>query len=514
MVLLDSHEKPVVIAEISGNHGGSLEKAKSLVDESAKAGADYVKLQTYKPETITVKGKDSRFRIKSGLWKGYNLHDLYSKAMTPWEWHKPLFDYAEKIGIKLFSSPFDETAVQFLEQEIDPELYKIASFELNHYPLLQEIGKTRKPVIASIGVSSYEVIEKGINCLRGAGCPEIILLHCVSEYPAKPEDFYLREMPLIKEKYQTHYGYSGTKVQIYNDDTDSLETPLANEELCVSRTGSWEYVPPIRYGVFDSNGNRISFNAFIDPNDPNQVVQSTLQQAPLTAQYNFDTTNTLWLNDPTIKIFNAGWLGSALQCKKIEDGTHFGNGLCPGTTMADIPNPTVRIVRIDGEDYQNFPLFDIPEGTVLTVDGGDQDGEEYYVRHLGVNKVYPAKPQGDADCDSLTIQPSEDTPDHTFFNYPTIDVPRVGAVLVNGLENNPTKDIAFSGQKWIATNDDDGDGYFNSIDMFPIDPLRNKDSDFDGIEDSEDGNVSPFNFNWPKHLDKTMFSAYEKNKQN
>ena len=208
MVLIDSHKNPVVIAEISGNHGGSYEKAKRLLDESTKAGADYVKLQTYKPETITVNGKDSRFRIKSGLWKGYNLHDLYSKAMTPWEWHKPLFDYAHKIGIKLFSSPFDETAVQFLEQEIDPELYKIASFELNHYPLLQEIGKTCKPVIASIGVSSDEVIEKGINCLKVAGCPEIVLLHCVSEYPANPEDFYLREMPFIKEKYQTNYGLS------------------------------------------------------------------------------------------------------------------------------------------------------------------------------------------------------------------------------------------------------------------------------------------------------------------
>ena len=103
----------------------------------------------------------------------------------------------------MFSSPFDETAVQFLEQEIDPELYKIASFELNHYPLLQEIGKTCKPVIASIGVSSDEVIEKGIDCLKVAGCPEIILLHCVSEYPANPEDFHLREMPFIKEKYQT-----------------------------------------------------------------------------------------------------------------------------------------------------------------------------------------------------------------------------------------------------------------------------------------------------------------------
>ena len=114
----------------------------------------------------------------------------------------------------------------------------------------------------------------------------------------------------------------------------------------------------------------------------------------------------------------------------------------------------------------------------------------------------------------MSIGTAKETPDHTFFNYPTIDVPRVGAVLLNGLENNPTKDVAFSGKKWVASNDDDGDGFFNSIDMFPMDPLKNKDSDFDGIEDSEDGNISPFNFNWVKHLEKTMFSAYEKNKQN
>ena len=319
-------------------------------------------------------------------------------------------------------------------------------------------------------------------------------------------------------KYQTHYGYSGTKVQIYNDDTDSLETPLANEELCVSRTGSWEYVPPIRYGVFDSNGNRISFNALIDPNDANQVVQATLQQAPLIAQYNFDTTNTLWLNDPTIKIFNAGWLGNALQCKKIEDGTLYGNGLCPGTSLQDNP-PTFRIVRINGEDYQNFPLFDIPEGTVLTVDGGDQDGEEYYVRHLGVAKVYPAKPQGDADCDSLTIQPSEDTPDHTFFNYPEVVSPRTGAVLVNKL--NATTDLfSFSqGLEYPKNGDADNDGILNYLDAFPEDATKSLDADHDLVADSEDttaNGTTPFLQDWTnhKHLDKAIYSNYQKQPQN
>ena len=208
MGLLKDFNQPIIIAEISGNHGGSFEKAKALILESAKAGADYVKLQTYKPETITVEGKDSRFKIKSGLWEGYRLPELYAKAMTPWEWHRPLFEYAQEVGIALFSSPFDELAVRFLEQEINPPMHKVASFELNHFPMLKEIGITGKPVIASVGVSTENEVFQAIDCLMSSGCPEITLLHCVSEYPAKQEDFFLSEMPRIKEKFQTRFGLS------------------------------------------------------------------------------------------------------------------------------------------------------------------------------------------------------------------------------------------------------------------------------------------------------------------
>ena len=208
MGLLKDFNQPIIIAEISGNHGGSFEKAKTLILESAKAGADYVKLQTYKPETITVGGKDSRFKIKSGLWEGYRLPELYAKAMTPWEWHRPLFEYAQEVGIALFSSPFDESAVRFLEKEINPPMHKVASFELNHFPMLKEIGITGKPVIASVGVSTENEVFQAIDCLMSSGCPEITLLHCVSEYPAKQEDFFLSEMPRIKEKFQTRFGLS------------------------------------------------------------------------------------------------------------------------------------------------------------------------------------------------------------------------------------------------------------------------------------------------------------------
>ncbi|MEC7801516.1 MAG: pseudaminic acid synthase [Verrucomicrobiota bacterium] len=199
---------PIVIAEISGNHGGSLNKAITLVEESAKAGADFVKLQTYKPETITVRGTGSRFKISKGLWKGNSLHELYAKAMTPWQWHKKLSLHAKTVGIPLFSSPFDESAVRFLESEIDPPFYKIASFELNHYPMLQEIAKTSKPVFASIGVSDDETIKNALEILDREGCPSITLLHCVSEYPAKADEFFLREMPRIKQKFNVEYGLS------------------------------------------------------------------------------------------------------------------------------------------------------------------------------------------------------------------------------------------------------------------------------------------------------------------
>lgn len=205
---LDKVKMPLVIAEISGNHGGSLDKAKALIEECSKSGADMVKLQTFKPETITVNGKDNRFMIKKGLWAGSRLHDLYKRAMTPWEWHGPLAQHAQDFGIPLFSSPFDETAVDFLESRINPPLYKIASFELNHFPLLRRIGETQKPVIASIGVSEQDIISKALQCLYDTGCPRVTLLHCVSEYPAEPDDFFLREMPLIREKYGTDFGIS------------------------------------------------------------------------------------------------------------------------------------------------------------------------------------------------------------------------------------------------------------------------------------------------------------------
>jgi len=206
--ILDSSLPPFIVAEMSGNHGGSLDKALELVFAAKSSGADALKLQTYRPETITVNAKEERFLLKSGLWKGRYLHQLYEDAMTPWEWHPIIAEKASQLGMVCFSSAFDETAVDFLEESIDPPLHKIASFELNHFPLLNKIGETKKPVLASTGVSNASEIRNAIHVLKKSGCPQVILLHCVSEYPAKPQDFCLQLMPKLQDDYQVPFGLS------------------------------------------------------------------------------------------------------------------------------------------------------------------------------------------------------------------------------------------------------------------------------------------------------------------
>ena len=206
--ICDEQSPPFLVAELSGNHGGDLDRALGLVDAAADSGADAVKLQTYRPELITVEGRDERFLIKEGLWKGRYLHDLYTEAMTPWDWHAELAQKAGERGMTLFSSPFDETAVDFLEQSIDPPLYKIASFELNHLPLLRKVAQTGKPVAASAGASTRDEIATAVELLREEGCPLVILLQCVSQYPAHPEDFHLSSIPRLIEEFGIKAGLS------------------------------------------------------------------------------------------------------------------------------------------------------------------------------------------------------------------------------------------------------------------------------------------------------------------
>jgi len=198
---------PFFVAEISANHNGSLIQAKKLIKTAKIYGADAVKLQSYKPETITIESKKKDFVISGGLWNGKTLWDLYKKAQTPFEWHKELFDYAKKIKITCFSTPFDETAVDLLESFNCP-FYKVASFEMNHIPLIKRIAQTRKPIIISTGMANLKEIDLAYKTAKKYGAKEIILLYCVSNYPSKISDFNFNNIRILKERYNCKVGFS------------------------------------------------------------------------------------------------------------------------------------------------------------------------------------------------------------------------------------------------------------------------------------------------------------------
>lgn len=196
-----------IIAEMSANHGGSLENALTIVREAAKAGADCVKIQTYTADSITIDCDNEYFQIHGGLWDGYNLHDLYNDAGTPYEWHKAIKDECEKCGIDFLSTPFDPVAVDFLE-ELGVEAYKIASFELNDIPLIEYTASKGKPMIMSCGMASLEDINEAIEACHNVGNDQIVLLKCCSEYPANWEDMHLGNIPDMKEKFDVPVGLS------------------------------------------------------------------------------------------------------------------------------------------------------------------------------------------------------------------------------------------------------------------------------------------------------------------
>ncbi len=195
------------VAEISANHNGSLLHAKKLIKIAKKYGADVVKLQTYTPDTITMKSDKPDFKIRGGLWNGKTLWDLYAKAQTPFEWHKELFDYAKKLKITCFSTPFDEIAVDFLES-LNCPFYKVASFEMNHIPLIKKIARTRKPIIISTGMANLKEIDVAYRTAKKNKAREIILLYCVSNYPSRISDFNFNNIRILKERYNCKVGFS------------------------------------------------------------------------------------------------------------------------------------------------------------------------------------------------------------------------------------------------------------------------------------------------------------------
>ena len=198
---------PFFVAEISANHNGSLLHAKKLIKIAKKYGADAVKLQTYTPDTLTIKCDKPDFKIRGGLWNGKTLWDLYEKAQTPFEWHKELFDYAKKLKIICFSTPFDESAVDLLES-LNCPFYKVASFEINHTPLIKKIAQTKKSIIISTGMANLKEIDMAYKVAEKNGAKEIILLYCVSNYPSKISDFNFNNIRILKERYDCKVGFS------------------------------------------------------------------------------------------------------------------------------------------------------------------------------------------------------------------------------------------------------------------------------------------------------------------
>jgi N-acetylneuraminate synthase len=207
--LVGPQARPYLIAEMSGNHNQSLDRALAIVDAAAQYGADAVKLQTYTADTMTLNVRSAGFVIEDAgsLWAGRQLYELYQQAYTPWEWHAPIMERAARHGMHCFSSPFDETAVDFL-QSLGVPAFKIASFEVTDLPLIRKVAATGKPMIISTGMASLAEIDEAVRTARGAGCDQIVLLKCTSTYPATPENTHIATIPHLRQAFGCEVGLS------------------------------------------------------------------------------------------------------------------------------------------------------------------------------------------------------------------------------------------------------------------------------------------------------------------
>lgn len=273
---------PYVIAELSANHNGKLDNALRIIEEAKLAGADAVKLQTYTPDTITLNSDGEGFVIRGGLWDGRSLYDLYREAHMPWDWHSVLFEHARRVGITIFSSPFDTTAVDLLES-LGAPAYKIASFEAVDLPLIRYVASTGKPMIISTGMADAEEIAEAIEAARDGGCSDLAILHCVSGYPAPPSDYNLNIIPDMIRRFGCVTGLSDHTLDLTTaitsialgssiiekhftldrsgggpDDSFSLEPPELSA-LCSGVRTAWEALGQIDYGRKSSEQGNVQF---------------------------------------------------------------------------------------------------------------------------------------------------------------------------------------------------------------------------------------------------------------
>ena len=273
---------PYIIAEMSANHNGSIENAFKIIEQAKRCGADAVKLQTYTADTITLNSRAPEFMIRGTLWDGQSLHELYQKAHMPWDWHKPLFDFAHEQGITIFSSPFDFSAVDLLES-LNAPAYKIASFEMVDLPLIRYVAQTGKPMIISTGMADADEIAEAVETAKSAGCRELVVLHCVSGYPAPAADYNLRTLPDMAARFDTLVGLSDHTLDNTTavasvvlgacviekhftldrngggaDDSFSLE-PDGLQALCRDSKTAWQALGRVHYGLKSSEQGNVQF---------------------------------------------------------------------------------------------------------------------------------------------------------------------------------------------------------------------------------------------------------------
>lgn len=279
---IGTENPPYIVAELSANHNGNLDAALRLIEEAAAAGADAVKIQTYRPDTITLKSETPDFQINDGIWQGRTLYDLYEWAHTPWEWHEALFLHAHKTGIAIFSSPFDATAVDFLESLRVPA-YKIASFEIVDLPLIRYVASKGKPMIISTGMANLDEISDALAEARNGGCEDVALLRCVSGYPAKVADYNLSTLTDMAKRFDVPIGLSDhtldnttavasvalgacliEKHMTLNqdgggpDDSFSL-LPSEFGSLCMQARSAWEAIGTVGYDCKESERPNLKF---------------------------------------------------------------------------------------------------------------------------------------------------------------------------------------------------------------------------------------------------------------
>ena len=295
---IGSKYPPYIIAELSANHNGKLDTALRIIEGAKNAGADAVKLQTYKPDTITLNCDSEDFKIRGGLWDGRTLYELYEEAHMPWDWHKPLFEHARKLDITIFSSPFDNTAIDLLE-DLNAPAYKIASFEAVDLPLIKYAASTGKPIIISTGMADAEEISEAIEAAREGGCKELAILHCVSGYPAPSEDYNLRTIPDMIERFGLVTGLSDHTLDNTTaiasvalgasiiekhftldrsgggpDDSFSLE-PTEMAALCHGAKTAWAALGQVDYGRKSSEQGNAKFRRslyFVKDLQANEVI--------------------------------------------------------------------------------------------------------------------------------------------------------------------------------------------------------------------------------------------------